>query len=269
MKLQRSAFTLVELSIVLVILGLLVGGVLTGQSLIRAAELRSVTSDYSRYRTAIYAFRDKYFALPGDMGNATAFWGIRTGSSSTTGSDNLCHQVLNTIGGTCNGLQDDILLNSALGANYDSSERYLFWQHLGLAGLIEGRYSGSVYVTGGSPPPSPAGFSPPNQPPARLSGAFWSAAYWDGASPQVLAGNTFSGNVIRIVSYASSYQLMSPEDAWNIDTKMDDALPGSGAVIVFKNTSTSMPNCASTDDSSTAVYSVLNKAKVCSPHVKL
>ena len=72
---KRSAFSLVELSIVLVILGLLTGGILSGQSLIRAAELRSVTTEYSRYTAATYSFRDKYFALPGDMSNAESFWG--------------------------------------------------------------------------------------------------------------------------------------------------------------------------------------------------
>ena len=51
---MRSAFSLVELSIVLVILGLLTGGILTGQSLIRAAELRSVTSQMQQYRVAVY-----------------------------------------------------------------------------------------------------------------------------------------------------------------------------------------------------------------------
>ena len=71
----RYGFSLVELSIVLVILGLLVGGVLTGQSLIRAAELRSVSTEYSRYVASVHTFRDKYFALPGDMTNATQFWG--------------------------------------------------------------------------------------------------------------------------------------------------------------------------------------------------
>ncbi len=55
-----NAFSLVELSIVLVILGLLVGGVLSGQSLIRAAELRSITEDYARYVTATHTFKDKY-----------------------------------------------------------------------------------------------------------------------------------------------------------------------------------------------------------------
>jgi len=71
MNCKRSAFTLVELSIVLVILGLLVGGTLTGQSLIHAAELRSVVKDYEKYKTAMHVFEDKYFALPGDMTNAT------------------------------------------------------------------------------------------------------------------------------------------------------------------------------------------------------
>ncbi|PZP83692.1 MAG: type II secretion system protein, partial [Azospirillum brasilense] len=55
-------FSLVELSIVLVILGLLTGGILGGQSLIRAAELRTISTDANRYITAAQTFRDKYFA---------------------------------------------------------------------------------------------------------------------------------------------------------------------------------------------------------------
>lgn len=83
----------------LVILGLLVGGVLSGQSLIRAAELRSVAADHARFLTATYAFRDTYFALPGDMNNATSFWGIAGG----TGSDAACKSTVSTDARTCNG----------------------------------------------------------------------------------------------------------------------------------------------------------------------
>ena len=57
-----------------VILGLLVGGILAGQSLIRASELRAVTTEFTKYQTALNSFRDKYFAYPGDMTNATSFW---------------------------------------------------------------------------------------------------------------------------------------------------------------------------------------------------
>ena len=62
MEKLRQGFSLVELSIVLVILGLLVGGVLSGQSLIRASELRKYTTSADKYKTAILSFRDKYFA---------------------------------------------------------------------------------------------------------------------------------------------------------------------------------------------------------------
>jgi prepilin-type N-terminal cleavage/methylation domain-containing protein len=61
-----AAFTLIEMSIVLVIIGLIVGGVLVGQSLISAAAVRAQISQIERYQTAVNAFRDKYSGLPGD-----------------------------------------------------------------------------------------------------------------------------------------------------------------------------------------------------------
>lgn len=75
MAASRSGFSLVELSIVLVILGLLTGGVLGGRALIRAAELRAITQEKEAFVTAVNTFRAKYNALPGDMRNATQFWG--------------------------------------------------------------------------------------------------------------------------------------------------------------------------------------------------
>lgn len=63
---------------------------MAGQSLIRAAELRSVPTDAARYLTAINSFRDKYFALPGDMANAVKFWGAQAGAT-TDGVDRHRH----------------------------------------------------------------------------------------------------------------------------------------------------------------------------------
>ena len=64
---QQAGFTLIELSIVLVIIGLIVGGVLTGQDLIRAAEIRATIGQYEKYNTAVNTFRTKYNGIPGDL----------------------------------------------------------------------------------------------------------------------------------------------------------------------------------------------------------
>lgn len=61
---MRRAFSLVELSIVLVILGLLVGGILAGRALIHASELRGVHTEFNQYKTAVMAFRNKYLLYP-------------------------------------------------------------------------------------------------------------------------------------------------------------------------------------------------------------
>lgn len=129
----RKAFSLVELSIVLVILGLLTGGILTGQSLIRASELRSVATEYQRYITATQTFRDKYFAIPGDMNNATRFWGRHsTDGWCVTNSS----AAVNAATGTCDGTGDR-LVNWGPAAS-QSGENFQYWRQLALAGMIEG-----------------------------------------------------------------------------------------------------------------------------------
>src|ERR1700709_989380 len=69
---KRRGFTLIELSIVLVIIGLIVGGVLVGRDLINAAQLRAAISQIERYQTAVNTFRAKYGAIPGDMPDPAA-----------------------------------------------------------------------------------------------------------------------------------------------------------------------------------------------------
>lgn len=227
----QSGFSLVELSIVLVILGLLTGGILAGQSLIRAAELRSVTSEAQRNLTAIRTFQDKYLNLPGDIPNATAFWGIAGGS----GADVTCRDTVSTDARTCNG--DG---NGVLQPNNPVYEFYRFWQHLANAGLIEGNYIGTLPTLAGYATTYVAGVS---NPASRISGAFWGTT---GTASGILAAspNRFELITKNFMWYtnssavASDAMVLRPGEAWNIDTKMDDGMPGTGSVVSSKGNGT-------------------------------
>src|SRR5438105_4651358 len=72
MKSQQSGFTLVEIAIVLVIIGLLLGGILKGQELINSAKVKNLANDFRTIPTYIYAYQDKFKSLPGDDVNVTA-----------------------------------------------------------------------------------------------------------------------------------------------------------------------------------------------------
>jgi prepilin-type N-terminal cleavage/methylation domain-containing protein len=75
----ERGFTLIELCIVLVIIGLIVGGVLVGRDLISAAAVRAQVSQIEKYNTAVNTFRAKYGALPGDISaTAAAQFGLTT-----------------------------------------------------------------------------------------------------------------------------------------------------------------------------------------------
>ena len=259
---KQRAFSLVELSIVLVILGLLTGGILGGQSLIRAAELRSVSTDYARYQTAMATFRDKYFALPGDMTNATAFWGKdNTNCSGDTGTA--------ATPGTCNGNGNGLFENAAAGGQ--TGEVFQFWKQLALAGLIEGTYSGlSGPVTGvGGGRDAVLGT---NVPRARLANAGYSLFHsivpsghsdrWD-----IADGNHLNLGAENPNHYETDAPILKPEEAWNIDTKMDDGLPAQGRLISYKDGLN--PGCASPQTDATARYALSVSSVVCAFQLRL
>src|ERR1700682_2054802 len=82
MKQRQHGFTLIEIAIVLVIIGLLLGGVLKGQELITGARVRNLISQQDGVKAAYFGFLDRFRALPGDYGNATA---TITGVSAASG----------------------------------------------------------------------------------------------------------------------------------------------------------------------------------------
>ena len=78
---QQAGFTLVEIAIVLVIIGLLLGGILKGQEMITQAKIKNIVNDLNGMSAAIYSYQDRYRALPGDELDATtkARWGATVG----------------------------------------------------------------------------------------------------------------------------------------------------------------------------------------------
>lgn len=80
---RTSGFTLIELSIVLVIIGLVIGGILVGQDLIKAAELRATISQKEKFDSAVNTFRNKFGGKPGDLSNFVYFSGQLTTGGMT------------------------------------------------------------------------------------------------------------------------------------------------------------------------------------------
>lgn len=262
---KMQGFSLVELSIVLVILGLLIGGILTGQSLIKAAELRSVTIDLQKYQTAITSFRDKYLQLPGDMNNAVRFWSAQAGGT-VDGADATC--VALTVGSTdqttCNG-NGNGQIAEAVGVHY---EAFRAWQHLANAGMIEGRYNGVSNGAAGTMYESDA-----NAPRSKIGSGHFMVRYIDAAfsTPDWYVVSK-RGHLIAVGSSRSPLGgatqgaagiLFRPEEAWNIDTKMDDGLPAQGGMHTFKTTGSYNTGCTTTDVAATAVYNLTNSSVVC------
>lgn len=257
-KENKQGFSLVELSIVLVILGLLTGGILAGQNLIRAAELRNVSTEFQTYSTAIMTFRDKYLGLPGDLRNAADFW---DGNASMTN----CLTNAGAAGtDTCNGDSNGFIDN--VGSTTVAYESYAIWKQLANAGLIEGSYTG---ISGDSDatPDSVISGSTTNTPSSKLGNAGWSIgddAIIDGAVDML--GTPTSGNYMVIGSVATDdYTIgdaLTPEEAWNIDTKMDDGQPGIGAVQANEtwDTATDAADCETT--ATTAAEYALDQSAV-------
>ena len=115
---KQSGFTLVEIAIVLVIIGLLVGGVLKGREMITNAKIKRIENDFSGVSAAIFAYQDRYGVLPGDDPSAsTRFSGTWGGADNGNGNGNI---------------------SGGWGTTNNGQESRKIWKHLRGAGLIAG-----------------------------------------------------------------------------------------------------------------------------------
>ena len=120
MHAKSSGFTLIEIAIVLVIIGLLLGGVLKGQELITGARVRNLISQQDGIKAAFFGFQDRYRALPGDYASASTNINC-SGATCLDGNGN------GRIEAPTTGVREDIIA----------------WSHLTAAGFLNGSYSAS------------------------------------------------------------------------------------------------------------------------------
>jgi prepilin-type N-terminal cleavage/methylation domain-containing protein len=113
MKTSQKGFTLVEIAIVLVIIGLLLGGILKGQEMINQAKIKNVIADITGVSAAMYGYQDRYRALPGDDKGADRWSGVSPGNG--------------------NGV-----ILGKYATTTDTDESRLFWEHLRRAGFVGG-----------------------------------------------------------------------------------------------------------------------------------
>jgi prepilin-type N-terminal cleavage/methylation domain-containing protein len=222
---KSEGFTLVELSIVIVIIGLIVAGVTAGQSLVRQAKLKTISTNKDNYFTAIRSFELAYAGLPGDITNARAWWP----SLSYSGGDG-----------------DRKIIGQ--------SEGVQAWQQLQLAKLISnGNYDG-VFINAEVPGVTvgTAGFSKDT---GFLLFAFGINLNWWGYSNAAVYGQYYPvvmgfGKVSTADAYTVPYAALLPAEAYAIDSKFDDGIPNKGAILGDNGYDTGVSTCTNAGTSS-------------------
>lgn len=137
---KQSGFTLVEIAIVLVIIGLLLGGVLKGQELITQAKIKNVSNDLSGVTVAVYGYQDRYKRLPGDDPGQTR-WSVGVTPTALTVA-------------TDQG-DGDNRIEGLYSSTTDTDESRKFWLNLRLAGFVAG--DTSTVANGSTQPLNAAG----------------------------------------------------------------------------------------------------------------
>ncbi len=200
----KSGFTLVELAIVLVIIGLIIGGVLVGQDMIKSAEVRSTISQWEKYNTALNTFRDKFGGYPGDLRNADNFgFDPRTSASIGNGLIEGCTTTPLLLGCETAVFFDDLATAEIIADN--------------IPGLLAA-YTANVAAV--------AGNGDLITPEADIGGGARWSVYAAGGRNQFHLGGIDTGTTAG----GTTTDTVEPIEAFNIDNKIDDSVGNTGIV---------------------------------------
>lgn len=245
---SNYGFTLIEMSIVLVVIGLIVGGILVGQDLIRASEVRAQITQIEKFNQAVNTFRGKYGVLPGDMNTAAAatFGFTPRGSQGGQGDGN---GIIEGYGGDCAG-NHGTSANSC-GWGEGAGETLMFWVDLTYAngmnlGFIEGTFSAAspTSLTGTITSANVYRYFPVAKIGTGNYVSVWSGGTSASAANTVLLNGINYYNIVAATGIKVGGELLGTatipvRQAYAIDSKIDDGLPQSGTVtaVIMANPS--------------------------------
>lgn len=196
MNRKQSGFTLIEIAIVLVIIGLLLGGILKGQELINSGKVKNLAQDFKNIPVYIYGYQDKFKAMPGDDPNAV----VHSKGKATLAS-------------TPAGLIGNGVIDGAWNSTTQTDETYLFWQQVRLAKLASG-----------STDPADPGYLPTNS----MGGVIGVQSATDDVTKSPVL--TAAGEPIQGTTIVCSSGILG-KFAVQLDTQMDDGNPGKGSML--------------------------------------
>lgn len=253
MRDNQSGFTLVELAISLVVIGLLLGGILKGQELYANSGVNSAARQAQIFDAALVSFHDTYGALPGDITSpATRIPKCDSAPCSTPGDGTGIIGAV--VAGPGNGIPAG-----------DGTENRIAWSHLFAAGLVDGVSPGA--------PANPSDVWGLQYPKARMGMMGFQVVYYNTADP---GGTTTNGHYLVLragrVSSATAVtdadRALTPEQAYNFDRKIDNGQPYSGKVVGVGDPVGARPTCVRVVSGNTVYMARDLKAPACNMLIK-
>ena len=217
---RQRGFTLIEMSIVLVIIGLIIGGILKGQELIESARIKNVINQIDIVRTATNAFQDRFNSLPGDYNQPII-------TSAPVGNQDGIIAV--------SGVTAAYASTGAIaGAAKNAGELQFFFDQLIAANLLGG---GAMIKSGGTAPTNFAGGANPSPfpssayPQSGLSIAYGTHSGDTAANPEAKTTNwLIMSKWGTTIIQTSATAIVSPSRAFQLDAKYDDGTPLGGNI---------------------------------------